>query len=81
MFRSFPAFVVEGRTQLLHLSGLFLVSQSLGSILSRSRTVTLPFYLSRLSNTQTYTHTCTRTHAHTHTHTRILSFSLILSSS
>lgn len=36
-------------------SGLLLVSQSLASILSRSRTVTLSFYPSSLSHTHTHT--------------------------
>lgn len=44
-------------------SGLLLVSQSLGSILSRSRTVTLSLYPSSLSRT------------HTHTFSQVLSYS------
>jgi len=57
-------------------SGLLLVSQSLGSILSRPQTVTLSFYpslrLKHTTNTHILIHTHTRahTHAHTHTHTR-----------
>lgn len=45
MFHSFPAFVVEGRTQLLYLSpSVYTVSISLGSILSFLQIVILFFF-------------------------------------
>lgn len=67
MFRSFPAFVVEGRTQLLYLSGLLLVSQSLGSILSFPWTVTLSFLF--LFPLLSFTHTLS------HIYSLVLSYS------
>jgi len=65
-------------------SGLLLVSQSLGSILSRPRTVTLSFYPSLRLKYTTHTHTHTRArararaHIHAHTRTHARTHSLVL---
>lgn len=78
MFRSFPAFsLLRAARSCSIFSGLLLVSQSLGSILSRPQTVTLSFYPSPpLKHTANTRATHAHTHAHACTHARILSFSL-----